>query len=72
MNITTLEECLNLLGAKSPFLSEININESIDPFTSQGWLAYNNLISILYYLEEQDVVCNIRIDELDKIANLES
>lgn len=45
--IMTLEEILNLLGSKNPFLLEVEKDEEghKQPFTDSGAVAYGNLIS---------------------------
>lgn len=70
----SLEDILNELGSKKPFLAEMIINEddSRQPFTKSGGKAYDKLIKILYAVGElTNTDMNDVVEELDSIANQE-
>lgn len=71
---TCLEEILNILGSKKPFLKEPIVNEDTRyPFSVAGGKAYGKLTDIIYGLAEMDVitndVANDIVEQLDAISN---
>lgn len=70
----SLENILQELGSKKPFLTEMIINEdgSRQPFTKSGGKAYGKLTEILYTVGElTNTDMNDIVEELDNIANQE-
>lgn len=70
--MNNLEEILNVLGSKNPFLNKVIINEDSgrQPFTKSGEKAYEKLIEILYAIGKlTNTDMNDIIEELDSIAN---
>lgn len=70
----TLEDILQELGSKKPFLDEVIINEdgAREPFTKSGGKAYEKLTEILYTIGElTNTDMNDIVEELDSIANQE-
>lgn len=70
----TLENILNMLGGKNPFLEKVEVDNDghKQPFTESGAIAYQKLIEVLYAvgeLTETDME-NI-VETLDSIANEE-
>lgn len=67
----TLEEVLQILGSKKPFLKEIiiDVDGHKQPFTKSGSVAYGKLVDILYTIGElTNTNVNDIIEELDNIA----
>lgn len=70
----TLEDILNVLGSKKPFLKEIKIYDdgTREPFTKSGGKAYSKLTDILYTIgdltEMENEIAEI-IEILDDIAS---
>lgn len=70
----TLEDILNVLGSKKPFLNKIKIYDdgTRDPFTKSGGSAYDKLTDILYTIgaltETENEIERI-IEILDDIAS---
>lgn len=67
----TLEDVLQKLGSKRPFLNEVKIDEDghRQPFTESGSKAYEKLTEILYAVGElTNTNMNDIIEELDSIA----
>ena len=70
--MNNLEEILNALGSKNPFLNKVIINEDggRQPFTKSGAKAYEKLTTILYAIGElTNTDMNDIVEELDSIAN---
>lgn len=70
--MNTLENILNALGSKKPFLDKIIIDEDgrRQPFTKGGVKAYEKLTEILYAVGElTNTNMNDIVEELDSIAN---
>lgn len=70
--MNTLEDILNALGSKNPFLDKIIIDEDggRQPFTKGGVKAYEKLTEILYAVGElTNTDMNDIVEELDSIAN---
>ncbi len=70
----TLEEILNMLGSKNPFLEEVEVDKDghKQPFTETGATAYKRLIELLYAVGELTGTDMENIVEtLDSIANEE-
>lgn len=70
--MNTLEDILNTLGSKKPFLDKIIIDEDSgrQPFTKSGAKAYEKLTEILYAVGElTNTDMNDIVEELDSIAN---
>ena len=70
----SLEDILNKLGSKKPFLTEMVINDdgTRQPFTKSGGKAYDKLIKILYAVGElTNTDMNDVVEELDSIADQE-
>ena len=70
--MNTLEDILNTLGSKKPFLDKIIIDEDggRQPFTKGGAKAYGKLTEILYAIGElTNTDMNDIVEELDSIAN---
>lgn len=70
--MNTLEDILNALGSKNPFLDKIIIDEDSErqPFTKGGAKAYEKLTEILYAVGElTNTDMNDIVEELDSIAN---
>lgn len=70
----TLEDILNVLGSKKPFLKEIKIYDdgTREPFTKSGGKAYSKLTDILYTigdLTEMENEIGEIIEILDDIAS---
>ena len=70
----TLEDILNVLGSKKPFLKEIKIYDdgTWEPFTKSGGKAYSKLTNILYTvgaLTEKENEIERIIVALDDIAS---
>ena len=67
----TLEDVLQTLGSKNPFLKEIKIDNDghRQSFTKSGSAAYEKLTKILYAVGElTNTDMNIIVEELDSIA----
>ncbi len=70
----TLEDILNVLGSKKPFLKEIKIYDdgTREPFTKSGGKAYSKLTDILYAIgdltEMSNEIAEI-VEILDDIAS---
>ena len=70
--MNNLEEILNALGSKNPFLNKVIINEDggRQLFTKSGAKAYEKLTTILYAVGElTNTDMNDIVEELDSIAN---
>lgn len=70
--MNTLEDILNVLGSKKPFLDKIIIDEDgrRQPFTKGGVKAYEKLTEILYTVGElTNTDMNDIVEELDSIAD---
>ena len=69
--MNTLEDILNALGSKKPFLDKIIDEDSgRQPFTKGGAKAYEKLTEILYAVGElTNADMNDIVEELDSIAN---
>lgn len=68
----TLEEILQELGCKKPFLNEVIINEdgSREPFTQKGSEVYSKLVEILYAVGGlTGIDMNEFVERLDDISN---
>lgn len=68
----TLEEILQELGCKKPFLNEVKVDDDgyRQPFTIKGNKTYSKLVDILYAvgnLTETDM--NEAVERLDDIVN---
>ncbi len=69
--MNTLEDILQVLGSKKPFLAECEIDTEghKQPFTKSGSKAYSKLTEILYCIENiTGTNMNNVIEELDSIA----
>ena len=69
--MTTLEDVLEILGSKDPFLLEVEVDEygCKEPFTAEGSEAYKKLINILYMVGEiTNTDMNDIVEEIDFIA----
>lgn len=67
----TLEDVLQKLGSKKPFLNEVKIDEDghKQPFTESGSKAYEELTEILYAIGTlTNTDMNDIVEELDSIA----
>ena len=67
----TLEDVLQLMGSKKPFLKTMKIeNDMRQPFTKTGSKAYNLLTDVLYKVGElTNTDMNDIIETLDNIAD---
>ena len=67
----SLEEILQILGSKKPFLNTPrDDNGTPDPFTASGAKAYDKLTEILYAVGElTETDMNGVVEALDAIAN---
>lgn len=71
MEVTTLEDCLCLSGAKESFKKQVESNgDVVSPFTKKCTITYDKLVQILYSLDNFGVI-KVDIDKLDCIADLE-
>ena len=61
LEVMNLETILVSLGCKKPFKKNGDISKD-------GWKAYNKLMSILIFLEDNNVI-NFRQDNLDSWVN---
>ena len=70
-NINSVEDCLIALGSKKPFFKNIKygIDGNTDSLTKTGNIAYSNLVNIVTYLQEINVVDNFNVDLLDSIVD---
>lgn len=64
--ISSIYECLILLGSKEPFREQNIKNPFDDCLTDSGYIAYDRLREILIFLSQEKIISKFDEDTLDR------
>lgn len=67
--INNLSDCLSLLGSNEPFKKQNIENPFDDCLTKSGYVAYDQLRELLFFLSKEKIIPYFDEDNLDRYVN---
>lgn len=67
--INSIFDCLTLLGSNRPFRQQDPENPYDDCLTQSGYVAYDQLRELLFFLSKEKIISNFDEDTLDRYIN---
>lgn len=64
--INSIDDCLVLLGSEKPFREQRTENPFDDCLTDSGYIAYDKLRALLFFLSQEKIISSFNEDILDR------